>query len=141
MSLSAREQRDSGDDKNGLCRGADSDVDDHAGGGLRPRNAALMGKPGTDGVAAHACDRQQGADGFADPTHPHEAEAAGTPRSRKQLSPGGRVKIYGHKMIQRYRREPPAEDQHGGGHIARAALDDKKDDEQEAEKRSDDQRG
>ena len=41
-------------------------------------------------------------------------------------------------MIQGYRYEPPAEDQHGGPHFGGPAVDDKKDDEQETEKRSDD---
>jgi hypothetical protein len=41
-------------------------------------------------------------------------------------------------MIERYRDQPPAEDQHGGSHLGGAAVDDKKDDKQETEKRGDD---
>ena len=52
------EQHDSGDDKDELGRRADRDVDHHAGGGLRARNAALMRKSRADDVAADASDRQ-----------------------------------------------------------------------------------
>jgi hypothetical protein len=93
------EQYDSADDKDDLSRRANRNIDHHAGGGLRARNAALMRKSRADDVAAHASDRQQRADGFADPTHPKEAEAAGTPKSREQLSPGDCVKIHGEEMI------------------------------------------
>ena len=43
-------------------------------------------------------------------------------------------------MKQRYRRQPPAEDQHGASHLRGAAVDDKEHDQQEAEKPRDDQR-
>jgi hypothetical protein len=38
---------------------------------------------------------------------------------------------------QRYRRQPPAKDEHGGAHLGGAAVDDKKYDEQETEERGD----
>jgi hypothetical protein len=134
------EQRDAGNDKDELGRCADRNIDHHGGDGLRSRDTALMRKSRADDVAADTGDRQQGADGFADPTHPKEAEAARTVRSRKQLSPGGCVKTQGQEMKQRNRQEPPAKDQHGGGHLGGAAVDDKKNDKQEAEKRGDDER-
>jgi hypothetical protein len=43
-------------------------------------------------------------------------------------------------MKQRYRQQPPTEDQHGASHLWGAAVDDKEDDKQEAAKRSDAQR-
>jgi hypothetical protein len=93
VGLTGGEQPHSDEDKDELGRRADCDIDHHAGGGLRSRNAALMRKSCAYDVAAHAGDRQQRADGFADPTHPKKAEAAGTVRSRKQLPPRGGVKI------------------------------------------------
>ena len=77
VGLTGGEQPHSDEDKDELGRRADRDVDHHACGGLRSRNAALMHKPRADDVAADAGDRQQRADGFADPAHPKKAEAAG----------------------------------------------------------------
>ena len=94
VGLTGGEQPHANEDKDELGRRADRNIDHHGGGGLRARNAALMGKPGADDVAADASDRQERADGFANPAHPKEAEAPRTVRkSRKQLPPGGGVKI------------------------------------------------
>ena len=41
-------------------------------------------------------------------------------------------------MKERYRRQPPAEDQHRGSDLCSAAVDDEKDDQQETAERSDD---
>ena len=102
MGVPDREQRHSGDDKDKLGRRADRDVDHHAGRGLRPWDAPLMRESRAYDVASDASHRQQRADRFADPTHPKEAEDAGTFQSRKQLSPGDRVQIEWREMKQRY---------------------------------------
>ena len=74
---SGGEQQNSGDHKDDLGRRADRNVDHHTGRRLRPRHAALLRELRADEVAAHASDRQQRADRFADPSHPNEAEDAG----------------------------------------------------------------
>ena len=141
VGLAGGEQPHADEDKDELGRRADRNIDHHAGGGLRARNAALMREPCADDVAADARDRQQCADRFTDPTHPEKAEAARPVRSRKQLPPGGGVKIQGQEMIEGDWRQPPAKREHGGGDLGGAAVDDKKDNEQEAKKRGDDERG
>ena len=140
VARSGRQQRRPGDHKHDLGRRGDRDVHDHAGRRLHARNALLIGEPRGGDVAAHARDRQERADRFADPADPGDVEDVGPAWRRYQLPPRHSVKKQRDEMKQRYRRQPPAEDQHGASHLRGAAVDDKEHDQQEAEKPSDDQR-
>ena len=89
VGLTGGEQPHADEDKDELGRRADRNVDHHAGGGLRARNAPLMHEPRAYDVAADAGDGQQRADGFADPAHPEKA-AGGRDGSRPETAPARR---------------------------------------------------
>ena len=93
VGLTGGEQPYADEDKDELGRRADRNIDHHAGGGLRARNAALVNQPRATTSPPTPATGNNVLTGSADPTHPEKAEAPRTVRRRKQLPPGGRVKI------------------------------------------------